>query len=160
MLILFISYEFAFFFCSNNPRHVRVWEKILKDLNFEERSGRKATKQFFEKHICGAPNKKIIEEIFDPEIFHEFKGKDSIKKFDLKKEKKFRDLFKEKNDWQSIAGVDKLFESFDRDGVLHAVVTNAPMLNASAMLNGIRLAKRFIDSKNLFIADECKVGKQ
>ena len=109
----------------SDPLHVQVFIEL-----FAER-GREIDEAYYLRHIHGGANREIFA--------REFPGEDP-QALSEEKEARFRD--KLGRDAAPMPGLPALIDRADREGWPRALVTNAPRLNAEAMLAAIGMAGR------------------
>ncbi|MGB1208811.1 MAG: HAD family hydrolase [Paracoccaceae bacterium] len=124
---------------SSDPLHVRVFVQM-----FAER-GRTIDADYYFAHMHGRHNSAIFGD--------HFPGEDA-EALSVEKEARFRVLLGGRAD--PMPGARALITRAQAAGWGLAVVTNAPRINAEAMLQAIGLAS---DLPHLIIGDECSAGK-
>ena len=122
-----------------DPLHAAVFQEL-----FAER-GRAIDEAYYLRHIHGRLNADIFSEAFPDE---------DAEALSHEKEARFRD--KLGTSAEPVAGLIDLLDLCDTKGWGRALVTNAPRVNADAMLNAIGLRDRF---ETLIIGEECERGK-
>ena len=123
----------------SDPLHTAVFVDL-----FAER-GRQIDEGFYLREIHGRQNVAIFSEHFPDEDPHALSHA---------KEAAFRDRLG--SEARPMPGLTDLLDRADSEGWPRAVVTNAPRVNAEAMLTAIGLRDRF---ETLVIGDECVRGK-
>ena len=121
----------------SDPLHHQAFVSV-----FAER-GRTLGEDEYNRRIIGKPNADIMAEYFPDE------PENHAAIADLK-ESRFRDLLG--TEAEPTAGIHALLDWAEREGVGTAVVTNAPRVNAHAMLAAARLDTRLT---RLIIGEEC-----
>lgn len=121
----------------SDPLHHKAFASI-----FAER-GRSLDEEEYKRRIIGKPNADIMAEYFPDE------PENHVAIADLK-ESRFRDLLGAEA--EPTAGIHALLDWAEREGAGTAVVTNAPRVNAHAMLAAAGLDTRLT---RLVIGEEC-----
>lgn len=131
--------------------------EVFQDLLWKENDFR-LTKQniridesFFRQHISGRSNALITEDFFPSW------SRERREEFSIRKEATFRDRAKDKLQELCMPGLDKIRNYVDANQLGKVAVTNAPRLNAEAMLSGIGYQEWF--GHHLIIGDECERPK-
>lgn len=122
-----------------DPLHAAVFQEL-----FAER-GRAIDEAYYLRHIHGRLNADIFSEAFPDE---------NSEALSHEKEARFRDKLGASA--EPVAGLIELLDLCDAKGWGRALVTNAPRVNADAMLDAIGLRDRF---ETLIIGEECERGK-
>ncbi|MEC7668831.1 MAG: HAD-IA family hydrolase [Pseudomonadota bacterium] len=122
-----------------DPLHAAVFQEL-----FAER-GRAIDEAYYLRHIHGRLNADIFSEAFPEE---------DAEALSHEKEARFRDKLGASA--EPVAGLIELLDLCDAKGWGRALVTNAPRVNADAMLDAIGLRDRF---ETLIIGEECERGK-
>ncbi len=136
----------------SDPTHFLVFQELL----LREPSvngGLPIDHAFFRERISGRQNLQIMSDLFpawEPE---------AAAAWSLQKEARFRERAAATMLASKAAGLDKLRAWADARGLPRCAVTNAPRLNAEAILKGIGYWGWFGDGAELVIGDECARAK-
>lgn len=146
----------------------------MEHVGWNERTNQTCNLEFYQKHISGIVllffvylfvhnrkyNKKgyhnnaIVETLLPKNLFPEI---EDIYKVAELKEDLFRLAF-QRQTYPQMPGLSDFFKMLDANKIVTICVTNAPRINALAMLQGIGLTSRFSD-KTLVIAEETSAPK-
>ena len=136
---------------TTNPIHYKVFrELLLKEDGFNNNEPIDET--FFRKWIAGRSNSLIMKDFFPQWSI------DQREQWSILKEARFREVASKTMDESKMVGLDKLRNWIDSNSIKKAAVTNAPRLNAEAILKGIHYDTWFT-SEYLIIGDECEKPK-
>ena len=134
---------------NSDPIHQAVFrELLLKEDGFND--NQPIDEAFFRKRIAGRQNARIMADFF-PEWPLEKR-----ERWSLEKEARFRQVASSSLMERKMPGLDKLKVWIEDRDLPRAAVTNAPRLNAEAMLQGIHYESFF---QTLVIGDECERAK-
>lgn len=134
---------------NSDPLHQAVFrEMLLEQDGFNNNTP--ISEEFFRKNIAGRQNSLIMADFF-PEWPIEKREEWSIQK-----EARFREIAAASLMDRKMPGLDKLKAWIEENDVSRAAVTNAPRLNAEAMIDGIKYGSFF---QTLIIGDECERAK-
>mmetsp|Transcript_8638 Transcript_8638/g.20752 ORF Transcript_8638/g.20752 Transcript_8638/m.20752 type:complete len:267 (+) Transcript_8638:198-998(+) len=134
----------------SDPIHQIVFQELLlKEKGFN--NDQPIDEAFFRKHIAGRQNALIMADFFPGwSIEQRVAWSDS-------KEARFRELAASEMMERKMPGLDKLRKWIEEKNMPRAAVTNAPRLNAEAMIGGIAYNDDFFQT--LIIGDECEKAK-
>jgi HAD superfamily hydrolase (TIGR01509 family) len=127
---------------NTDPIHFQTWKEILQDYGFE------LDRPLYDARFSGRLNIAIVHE-WMPHLSPE-----AAEEFSQRKEAQFRD--RAVHILTPLAGLLDILAWADQQGLKKAVVTNAPIENASFMLQVLKLADRF---DTVVIGDELPRGK-
>lgn len=131
---------------NSDPLHQAVFrELLLKEDGFND--NKPIDDEFFRKKISGRQNARIMADLF-PEWPEEKR-----EAWTIQKEARFREVAASSMMERKMPGLDKLKAWIEDKGLPRAAVTNAPRLNAEAMISGIECNNGFFQT--LVIGDEC-----
>lgn len=133
----------------SDPVHFRVFQEMLLEEGFQD--GQAIDWQFFRSEITGRQNKVLMRRLF-PDW-----PQDRACEFTERKEARFRELAAETMKTMQMPGLDRLKKWVDENQLRKCAVTNAPRLNAEAILQGIGYRSWFQD--DVIIGDECERAK-
>ena len=135
----------------SDPIHYKVFrELLLKEDGFNNNEPIDET--FFRKWIAGRSNSLIMKDFFPQWSI------DQREQWSILKEARFREVASKTMNESKMYGLDKLRNWIDSNDIKKAAVTNAPRLNAEAILKGIHYDTWFT-SEYLIIGDECEKPK-
>lgn len=145
---------------NSDPIHLAVFQELLfqeqKDgeMKLPKNNDAPINEEFFRKKIAGRNNSLIMADLFPHWSIERREA------WSIKKEKTFRDKASTQMMDLKMPGLDRLKTWIigSKSGLRRAAVTNAPRLNAEAMLSGIG----YYDDKffeTLVIGDECERPK-
>ena len=135
----------------SDPIHYKVFrELLLKEDGFNNNEPIDET--FFRKWIAGRSNSLIMKDFFPQWSI------DQREQWSIAKEARFREVASKTMNESKMFGLDKLRSWIDSNDIKKAAVTNAPRLNAEAILKGIHYDTWFT-SEYLIIGDECEKPK-
>jgi HAD superfamily hydrolase (TIGR01509 family) len=134
----------------SDPIHFAVFQELLfKEDGFNDNT--LIDEAFFLKNIAGRQNALIMADFF-PEW-----STAKREEWSLQKEARFRQVAAASMLERKMPGLDHLRAWIERHNLPRAAVTNAPRLNAEAMIAGIRYDDAFFQA--LVIGDECERAK-
>lgn len=134
----------------SDPIHLKVFQELLlQEKGFN--NNLPIDEAFFRKHIAGRQNALIMQDFF-PEWSLERREAWSVQK-----EARFRELAVSEMMDRKMPGLDALRQFIEANQIPRAAVTNAPRLNAEAMIGGIDYDDNFFQT--LIIGDECEKPK-
>lgn len=136
---------------NSDPIHFAVFQELLlKEDGFH--NNEPIDENFFRKWISGRVNSMITADFF-PEW-----PIDKRERWSIQKEQRFREVAAASMKERQMPGLDRVSAWVDSMRVGKAAVTNAPRLNAEAMLAGIHYDEWF-GKDLLIIGDECEKPK-
>eukprot|EP00591_Stephanopyxis_turris_P000971 CAMPEP_0195520344 /NCGR_PEP_ID=MMETSP0794_2-20130614/16674_1 /TAXON_ID=515487 /ORGANISM="Stephanopyxis turris, Strain CCMP 815" /LENGTH=239 /DNA_ID=CAMNT_0040649679 /DNA_START=119 /DNA_END=838 /DNA_ORIENTATION=- len=133
---------------NSDPIHQAVFRELLLEEGFNDK--KPIDEEFFRLRIAGRQNAMIMADLF-PEW-----PISKRQKWSIKKEARFREVAASSMLERKMPGLDKLKTWILDKNLPRAAVTNAPRLNAVAMLGGIACESFF---QTLIIGDECTAPK-
>jgi HAD superfamily hydrolase (TIGR01509 family) len=133
---------------NSDPIHQAVFRELLVEEGFNDK--KPIDEGFFREHIAGRQNAMIMADLF-PEW-----PIPKREEWSVKKEARFREVAASSMLERKMPGLDKLRKWIVDNKLPRAAVTNAPRLNAEAMLGGIAYETFF---HTLIIGDECTAPK-
>ena len=138
---------------NSDPIHFDVFrELLLKEDGFNNNVP--INEEFFRKYIAGRQNALIMEDFFPQWSISQRES------WSIMKEARFREVAQGTTMKQSkMKGLDKLRNWIDSNNIRKAAVTNAPRLNAEAILSGIGYEEWFSKDAPIIIGDECEKPK-
>lgn len=113
---------------NTDPIHYQVWQEILAQY------GINCDRQFYQEHISGNTNERLIAEVL-PQLSPE-----EAKQLAIDKEAQYR---AKAPTLQPTPGLDRILKLTDRVPLKRAAVTNAPKENAYHMLEALNLKEIF-----------------
>jgi beta-phosphoglucomutase-like phosphatase (HAD superfamily) len=135
---------------NSDPLHQAVFrELLLREEGFNDYKA--IDEEFFRENIAGRQNALIMADLF-PEWPIEKREEWSVQK-----EARFREVAASSLMERKMSGLDKLKAWIEDKDLPRAAVTNAPRLNAEAMISGIDYNDGFFQT--LVIGDECEKPK-
>ena len=135
----------------SDPIHFAVFQELLlKEEGFNNNEA--IDEAFFRKWISGRVNSLITADFFPDWSI------DKREEWSARKEERFRQVAQATMKDSKTPGLDKMRQWIDENNLGKAAVTNAPRLNAQAILSGIDYASWFGDNA-LVIGDECEKPK-
>eukprot|EP00980_Cylindrotheca_fusiformis_P000339 scaffold90_cov105-Cylindrotheca_fusiformis.AAC.2 len=135
---------------NSDPVHQAVFrDLLLKEEGFNNNNP--IDEEFFRRHISGRQNALIMADFF-PEW-----STDQREAWSIMKEARFREVAASSMMERKMPGLDRLKEWVEKNNLPRAAVTNAPRLNAEAMISGIGYSDGFFHT--LVIGDECEKPK-
>jgi beta-phosphoglucomutase-like phosphatase (HAD superfamily) len=135
----------------SDPIHLAVFQELLLEQEgFND--NKPIDEDFFRKWIAGRANSLITADLFPTWPMEEREV------WSIRKEARFREMAEESMLERKMSGLDRLRDWIDRHGLSKAAVTNAPRLNAEAILSGIGYDTWF-GQDALIIGDECDKPK-
>ncbi|TAE60896.1 MAG: HAD family hydrolase [Nostocales cyanobacterium] len=126
---------------NTDPIHYQAWREMLLNYSVE------IDESFYKSRISGRLNPEIIKDILPHLSLAE------AEKFADDKEVMFRDRA---SHLQPLAGFFDLIKWTEKQNIKRALVTNAPRLNASFMLDVLGIKEIF---HTIVLADDCIAGK-
>lgn len=133
----------------SDPIHQRVFrEMLLKEEGFND--NQPIDEAFFRANIAGRQNALIMADFFPSWSLSK------REQWSIDKEASFREMAASEMMSLKMKGLDKLKQWIEERNLPRAAVTNAPRLNAEAMINGIEYTTFF---QTLVIGDECERAK-
>ena len=134
----------------SDPIHLAVFrELLLQQPGFN--NNQPIDEAFFRKHISGRANALITADFFPTWSIADREA------WSIRKEERFREVAQATMKQSQMPGLDRLRAWIDAHHLGKAAVTNAPRLNAEAILSGIDYDAWFGDQ--LIIGDECEKPK-
>ena len=131
--------------------HYAVFRELLaqeQDFRLTQQQ-RKIDEEFFRHHISGRSNDLITKDFFP------LWSLERRQAFSTRKEATFRERAHKDLPHLCMPGLDKIRQYVDHNHLGKVAVTNAPRLNAEAMLRGIGYQDWFGTEDGLIIGDEC-----
>lgn len=133
----------------SDPIHQKVFrELLLKEEGFND--NKPIDEAFFRANIAGRQNALIMADFFPSWSI------EKREQWSVDKEAYFRELASSEMMKLKMKGLDKLKTWIEERNLPRAAVTNAPRLNAEAMIGGIDYTSFF---QTLVIGDECEKAK-
>ena len=130
----------------SDPIHFAVFQELLlQEEGFND--NRPIDQAFFRQHIAGGSNALIMARLFPTWSVAQQEA------WSEHKEARFRERAQQSMKNLKMSGLDKLQTWIDSKGIKKAAVTNAPKLNAKAILQGIDYADWFHNV--LILSDDC-----
>ena len=126
---------------NTDPLHFAVWQEILAEY------GVKCDRDFYQKHVSGNTNERLIANIL-PQLSPE-----ETKQLAKDKEAQYR---AKATSLQPTPGLEKILKLIERVPLKKAAVTNAPQENALHMLEALKLTDTF---PVLVLATDAPPGK-
>ena len=134
---------------NSDPVHFAIFEELLlKEDGFN--NNEPITEEYFRTNIAGRQNDLILKDLF-PEWSIEKR-----EQWAIQKEARFREVASSSFMERKMPGLDKLKSWIEKQNLPRAAVTNAPRLNAEAMIGGIDYMNFF---QTIVIGDECEKAK-
>ena len=134
---------------NSDPLHFAVFQELLlKEEGFNE--NQPITEDFFRQRIAGRQNALIMSDFFPDWSVEKSQA------WSIAKEARFREVASSSLLERKMPGLDKLKAWIEKQNLPRAAVTNAPRLNAEAMVSGIHYDNFF---QALVIGDECEKPK-
>lgn len=134
----------------SDPIHFSVFQELLlKEKGFND--NKPIDEEFFRKWISGRVNALITADFFPDWPI------EKREQWSIRKEQRFREMAEATMMESKMPGLDRLRNWVNENSLGKAAVTNAPRLNAEAILSGIEFAEWFGDA--LIIGDECEKPK-
>jgi len=135
----------------SDPLHYKVFQELLL-LEDGFNDNKPIDETFFRANIAGRQNALIMKDLFPTWSL------ERCESWSIDKEARFRLAASTTNtDSLKMPGLDRLRSWIERHSLPRAAVTNAPRLNAEAIINGIKYGDGFFDT--LIIGDECERAK-
>ena len=135
---------------NSDPIHYNVFrELLLNEDGFN--NNEPINEEFFRQHIAGRQNALIMEDFFPQWSISQRES------WSIMKEARFREVAQVTMKQSKMKGLDKLRTWIDSNNIRKAAVTNAPRLNAEAIISGIGYDDWF--GKAVIIGDECEKPK-
>lgn len=135
----------------SDPIHFRVFQELLLQVDGFNNNN-PIDLDYFRKHISGGNNGMIMEHLFPNWSIQQRES------WSYNKERRFRELAQQSMKQLQMSGLDKLREWINSNNIQKAAVTNAPKLNAKAILQGIKYDDWFHDDI-VILGEECEKPK-
>lgn len=131
----------------SDPLHLAVFRTVLAEEQNKGEwegdpsvpGGQPVSETWFRRHIAGRHNPTIVAELFPSWSV------DRGAAWSADKEARFRALAAPQGALAPLPGLLSLLDALDASGIPYVAVTNAPGLNAEAMLDGLGIRSRFVD---------------
>ena len=135
---------------NTDPTHFEVFQELLlKEPSIN--GGKPIDEAFFRSKIAGRQNLLIMKDLFPSWT------KEKAAAWSLTKEARFREVAAATMVKKTTAGLPRLIDFIQAKQMQACAVTNAPRVNAEAILEGIGFADFF--GERLIIGDECERAK-
>jgi beta-phosphoglucomutase-like phosphatase (HAD superfamily) len=135
----------------SDPIHLAVFQELLLEQEGFN-NNQPIDEDFFRKWISGRVNSQITADFFPMWSVTDREA------WSIRKEARFREIAQTSMLERKMPGLDRLRTFVDQHGLQKAAVTNAPRLNAEAILSGIGYDTWF-GQQCLIIGDECAKPK-
>ncbi len=141
MMLKAILFDLDGTLANTDPLHFEVWQEILRTYQIE------MDHSSYKRQISGRQNPEIIQD-FLPQL-----SPSETEELADYKEARFREMAL---NLQPLEGLMEILAWVEQQGLKKAVVTNAPRLNATFMLDVLQLSERF---KTVVLGEEMVAGK-